>query len=441
MTLPTSQQYLRPLFLATSSFMYTSLLLLDSIAVEIVASIAFVSTFTIVLLKAVKQAGSVEITNREVILSISAIAFGLLVPALVGGKAETFFWAVDSLTTHIPRASAIATWLTGNGAFPFENAINSQGGLTQLSVGFLFSVFGQTPVASVVGLAIFRTLTCLTLVNLCREVFGSKKYDIVFLFYALYPNALFHTTTYFKEALIHLLIAITLLLLARISNSLRNRRDGKLRILDLLLLGFVFPMLYVERFYLILLFLPLIGSMIVFSISRGRLALALAATALGSSVIFLHPYFQSPFSELTNRLQEMRDAHKALPGINTKLNYEIPLWFAFLKSLFTPIWSPSKIEIFRGFSSLITWGSFLGHFIILGYVLGAYRAVRRLGWSHLWVQSPFILFLFALAYISPWAGRIRDSFAPLLAAYATYYFVEFFWIDMTKLRDTLIRLK
>lgn len=433
------QQYRRPLLLVTASLLYSALLLADNVSVEILSSISFVAVLACLLFHASKQsaAGLSAITNTEIVLSVAGLAIGLLIPATIGGKAETFFWAVDSFTTHIPRASAIAAWLTGKGSFPFESAINSQGGLTQLSVGFLFSIFGQTPAASVIGLAIFRILTCLTLVKLCREVFGSRKYDIVFLFYALYPNALFHTTTYFKEALIHLLVATTVLLLARISSSLQNNTETKPRIADLLLLGAVFPMLYVERFYLVLLFLPLIGVMFILGVSRKRMVFALSSAALGGGVILLHPYFKSSLADFFSRLEEMRNIHKALPGINVEMNYEIPLWVAFVKSLFTPIWSPSKIEVFRGFSALMTWGSFLGHILMIGYLLGVYRAIRRLGWSHFWIQTPFILFLFAISYVSPWAGRIRDSFAPLIAIYATYYYVEFFGFDISRIREII----
>jgi hypothetical protein len=275
------------------------------------------------------------------------------------------------------------------------------------------------------------------LIKFCRELFDSRKFDIVFLFYALYPNALFHTTVYFKEALIHLLVAATLLLIVRVYKAIRSPEQQSLEIKNILFLALIFPMLYVERFYLVLLFLPLIGLVITFGINRRHLPLVIGTAIIGVGVVYLHPYFQISFSELAGKIREMREIHKSFPGINVQVNYEIPIWLAFLKSLFTPIWSPSKIDVFRGFSALITWGSFLGHIIILGYIAGVYRAVKKYSWLHLWIQIPFIIFLFAIAYVSPWAGRIRDSFAPLFVVYSTFYFVDYFWKDLEKIRGAI----
>lgn len=440
MHLPRIKSLRNPLILTATSLAYSSALLAGSTAMEILSSVCFVLILSAVLFRSAHQAYKNQLApvpKFEVVITVVGIALGLLLPAIIGNKAADFFWAVDSLSTHIPRATAIADWLTGNGTFPFESAINAQGGLTQLWIGFTFWIFGEAPAASVLGLASFRILTCVVLIKICRELFGSKKFDIVFLFYALYPNALFHTTVYFKEALIHLLIATALLLLIRIYKNLRSPESNSLEIQNIVFLSAIFSMLYVERFYLVLLFLPLIGLMIAFGLKRRHLPVAIGTALVGVGIVYFHPYFQSSFSELAGKIREMREAHKSFPGINIQVNYEIPLWLAFLKSLFTPIWSPSKIEVFRGFSALITWGSFLGHVIILGYIAGAYRAVKKHGWFHLWIQIPFIVFLLAIAYVSPWAGRIRDSFAPLFVVYSTYYFAEYFWKDLEKIRGAI----
>lgn len=442
MHLPRIDTIRRPLILTATSLAYSSALLAGSTIVEILSSVCFVVILSAVLLQSTYQAYQntlAPFSKFEVPATIVGIALGLLIPAVIGNRAADFFWAVDSLSTHIPRATAIADWLTGTGSFPFKTAINAQGGLTQIWIGFTFWIFGETPAASVLGLATFRILTCFVLVKICRELFGSKKFDLVFLFYALYPNALFHTTVYFKEALIHLLVATTLLLLVKIYKGLRSTEQAGFEIKNVALLGLVFSMLYVERFYLVLLFLPLIALMMTFGLKRRHLPVAIGTALLAVGIVYFHPYFQSSFSELTGKIREMREVHKSFPGINIQVNYEIPIWLAFLKSLFTPIWSPSKIEVFRGFSALITWGSFLGHVIILGYIAGVYHSVKKYGWFHLWIQIPFIVFLFAIAYVSPWAGRIRDSFAPLFVVYSTYYFVEYFWKDLEKIRGVLHR--
>lgn len=434
---PGVNKFKRPAILAVMAAGYSTMLLANRIDLEIISSIIFVSTLIFVLFRASSDAfdgTSAKIDAVEVASTVFGIALGLLVPVLIAGKAAEFFWAVDSMTTHIPKATAIAAWLTGESPFPFHDAINSQGGLTQFFIGLLFWIFGETPAASVLGLAVFRTLTGIVLIRICRETFQSKKYDIVFLFYALYPNALFHTTAYFKEALIHLLIALTLLLLARIARGIDRKT---LSFIDVPLLSVVFAMLYIERFYLVLLFLPILIVVISYGALKRSLLFSTAIAVLLASVVALHPYFKFSISEFQLRIQEMREIHKAFPGINIQVNYDIPIWLAFIKSLLTPIWSPAKIEVFRGFSALITWGSFLGHIIILGYVLGVYRAIRKLGWSHFWIQIPFVLFLVAIAYVSPWAGRIRDSFVPLIVVYSTYYFVSFFWQDWKRIRNLI----
>lgn len=439
MQVPSPKKLQLPLSLAVGSGLYSTALLADNLLLEIAASILFVVFLALTLLIATKHAAKEQlnpVVPREVFYSVFGVAIGLLIPALVAGKATTFFWAVDSLSTHIPRASAIAGWLNGEGPFPFESAINSQGGITQFFVGLFFWVFGETPAASVLALALFRALTGIVLIKICRENFRTNRLDVIFLAYALYPNALFHTTAYFKEALVHLLVSVTVLLLSRLVRHIANSR---ISLSELALLSGVFAMLFIERFYLVLLILPLLLLILVYGAFRKSLGVSIAVALLVAGVFSLHPYFRFSTSELIARVQEMREVHKSFPGINVQVNYEIPLWLAFIKSLLTPIWSPSKIEIFRGFSSLITWGSFLGHIYVAGYVLGVFRATRTHGWQHLLVQIPFVIFLVALAYVSPWAGRIRDSFSPLIVIYATYYFVSFFWTDLAAFHRFVVK--
>ncbi len=137
-------------------------------------------------------------------------------------------------------------------------------------------------------------------------------------------------------------------------------------------------------------------------------------------------------------IKNLRIHHASFRDISHRFNYDIPYVVAILKTLMTPIWSPDKLAMFKGASALITWGSFVHQMTMFSYLAAIVHIARvkklRLG---LHMQIPFIIFVLVAAYVSPWAGRIRDSFYPFLVLYASYYLNEHLMNDVARIKTML----
>ena len=123
---------------------------------------------------------------------------------------------------------------------------------------------------------------------------------------------------------------------------------------------------------------------------------------------------------LLEKVQQQRSYHSSFSDIINQFNYMIPYPVAFIKILFSPYFSNNKFSIFTGPSSLLSWGSFINQLIIISAIVGLLKNFRKSS-VHFYLWLPLLIFLLFAAYISPWSGRLRDSFYPLIACYAAYY--------------------
>ncbi len=396
---------------------YSSLLLLNQKSWEIAGTVFFValSTATYVWLF-LRLKGTEPPTTMQIAIVGIAVPLGLVIPATLGGRAEDFFWVSDSVNTHIPRAMEIVDWIAGRKSFPNNWQYFSQGFLTHFLTGVFISVFGRHAWVTVMVLAFLRIGTALLLVQTARRVFRSEKFSSVFIFYFAAPNVLFHTTTLYKEATIHFLVAA--IMLCVVSSVKRPTALKGICFVALV------AALFLERFYLVILMVPASVALF-YAAFRSRNMVLILTLAIAITIIFLiHPYSGYSISYAIERIKELRYVHSQFPDVDFKYNYEIPYVIAVVKTLLTPIWTPNKIAMFGQFSALVTWGTLVNHALILGYCAGVYHAIRKLGWRHLAIQIPFFCLVLLIAYISPWAGRVRDSFAPLIGLYACFFYVE-----------------
>ena len=221
--------------------------------------------------------------------------------------------------------------------------------------------------------------------------------------------------------------AVTLLSVFRL---LKSHQFG---IVILLLLS-LFAIL-IERFYLAATLLPVLFFVIWETLRRRNVLTAALIVGAMLWVVSIYGWESYSFGDLVAKIKQQRDYHASFSDVSFKYNYEIPYFVELVKALFTPIWSPDKVGLFPGLSTLITWGTFIHYFVVLIYLAGCYRLARRGNAVQvLLFQLPLILFLIFAAYISPWAGRVRDSYYPLIAVFAAIYVGYMMQHDLARLR-------
>lgn len=426
--------YVSLMLLFTTGFFYSLLIAFgDHIVTDVLGTISFLSAMIGLFLYLGARAESSVLANALIIsLATLSIPLGIALGATLAGKAESFFWVADSTSTHLPGALNVANWITNGAPLSFTGPLQSRGLITHLWVGFFIAVLGTHAWVTVLALGVLKIPTCCLIVKIYQELFGTKQFAPAFVIYLIAPTVLWHTLAFYKEAAVHLSISLTFYGLVSLNERVSIWKFAALTV------GVIF--LAYERFYLVALVLPLVAIYVLVALKARRLysMIAIAAGAIG--FYWVYPYFKLSPTEALAHLRNLREAHGKFPDINYTMNYEIPYFVAAVKSFLTPIWSPEKLTMFRGPIAMLTWGSFVHQVIILSYFLGVFRAVRSRGLIHLAIQVPFFLFILALAYVSPWAGRIRDSFYPLIAVYAFFYWKSYLMGDLRQVLK-LLRLR
>jgi hypothetical protein len=220
---------------------------------------------------------------------------------------------------------------------------------------------------------------------------------------------LFYTLTLYKEAAIQ---AYTVWIFLFIYIFAREDKWWALAP-ALLLTGF----LAFERIYLPWMFVT--TYLIVLFANRGRYRYAAIAIAvLGFVLAFMYtPWLKDSPLLLIEKLKELRQSQMGYTDYSFKYNYEIPYPLAVLKTLFTPFITPGKFTLFSDFSYLLIWGSFVNQAVMVAFAYQWWREAKAKSVFHFSLLVPFLICTLLLAYIAPWAGRIRDSFFPLIALY------------------------
>lgn len=360
-------------------------------------------------------------------LSGIALPLGLALGTNMAGTIADFFWIPDSIETHVPSAKIIAGALSGSlpQNIDLENLLKKPGVLTHLWVGIWFALFGASAFVSTLSLIVVK-LGTLVVLGVCGkllfDVLGSSAPPRLngralgigaWLPYAAAPTVLFYTMAMYKEAVVHLLMAGAI---AGLLLNVRKPSYFAITVLAVSLAG-----LAIERFYLTALCSPFLAYVLFICVQRRQFIKGALILFASIFCILLLPLENYSVELGIAYMRDLRAYHAAFPGISFRYNYEINYGVAVLKTLFTPIWAPNKLEMFSGASALITWGSFVHQAIVITYLLGVLKAVRSHGLLHVLIQVPFILFLLFAAYLSPWAGRIRDSFYPMISMYSFWY--------------------
>lgn len=406
------QTFPRYLLVFALSFFYSCLVCKGGVFLQNVAGLLFVTfLFCHLIINVWKVTGPhiLDGVAREALAFIPLTHLGILLGFIVCGGAETLLWARDSYDIHVPGAINIANFLKGIEGVRETSSPIDRIYLTHWIVGTFFLIFGANPVASGLALMLINWLTSLLIYKLALRITDKKVAVSALLIFATAPTVMFYSLVYYKEAVIQLLVIAFFYCfhLFYLKQSLWPFL-GALASLAVLLS---------ERFYLAL----MLGTPIVLVIFVSKTI----QWYLKTGVIFLCAItgwfiykkfsgFYIDFSQILLSLKMAQQVYNAYPDIDPKINTQLPYILAVIKIYLTPIFTPVKITLFHGYSTLITWGSFL-HQFIAGM---AFVSLIKKKWP--WRETallllPFVLFLLLFGYIAPYNGRLRDSFYPLLA--------------------------
>ena len=354
-----------------------------------------------------------KLFDRALIAGGIAGHVGLLIGFAVANAPESFLWVADSYATHLPGAQNIAAALQGK-----EALRDSKGGwdsilFTHLYVGVFFAIFGVKPWVSSLALLFAKTGTFAVILALGKRMFNTPTALIALLTYILMPTITFYTTTFYKEALVQLFVALSFwglfLLIA------------EKRYFGLLVLSVGLGLIMIERFYLF----PSYAFVLLISIwlssreaKRGlRSVFILSATVAGIAIFsFIWREILIP-SSLLPALRAFRESFNGYSDVSREYNGDLIYPLAVIKILLTPFFTLRKFSLYGDFSYLLLWGTFLNHAVIVGAMWSLFSDFRANIAKHWFLWIPFTFFILLFAYLAPFSGRQRDSFYPLLAIY------------------------
>lgn len=391
--------------------LYCAILTYSGFLIQNTANIIFVLLLFLLTYKNLSAKES-TLSITPILIQLALLILGIATTAQVIHSPNSFFWAQDSIQSHLPESIKFSEYFKGNDAIKTTMGIEN-GKATHAFTGALIVLFGVNTFTTVLGQLILKLLTCIVIYNICQIQWNKRVGYVAAAVYAFCPTVIFYNLFFYKEGMVQLMVAFILLFTLKI--FLRKK------------LFYVFPLalaywiLFGERAYLsYILIIPLILMPLrtdLLKPNSRKVVYLIILALLGMILLYLGLF---DFNQKVTKLAELRAHYSSFSDVQNKYNYEIPLPVAFIKILLSPYFTFNKFNIFSDTSLLLIWGSFVNQAIILASLCGFFIAARR-NLTHVIVWIPFIIFLSFAAYISPWSGRLRDSFYPLIACYAAYF--------------------
>lgn len=351
--------------------------------------------------------------TKTVIIQSVLINLAIVITAQVLKSPNSFFWTSDSLTAHLPESIKFSEYLKGN-ITDISLLGGREGRTTQAITGLFIAALGVNTFTTTLVQLLFKTLILALIYQVCAILFNRKIGSIAASLYAFCPTVFFYNLALYKEGLVQLLVA--LIVLCSLNIFLKR---SYIYIIPMLL---SFLIMTGERYYLAYLlatmfvFLPL---HLPFFKNNKKITIAYCTVLVGFVIYSL--YFDTfDMHGKMIKIERYRAHYSSFSDVLNAYNYGIPLPLAFIKILFSPYFTFNKFSIFQETSLLLIWGAFINQAIILSAIAGLFKASRNTT-LHLILWLPFLIFLIFAAYISPWSGRLRDSFYPLIACYAAFF--------------------
>lgn len=347
-------------------------------------------------------------------MAVISIYSGILIAFYYVNPGNDLLWVIDSYQMHIPGSVNIMNFILGEESIRETSNAWDKIYFTHIVVGIFFSIFGVNPIVSSVVMMIAKLGTILVIFSLGKKIFNERIAAIAVLVYSLMPTVLFYTISFYKEAIIELIVAVIIHSSYSVINEKRKFRHIVTLVISLLLIAN-------ERFYL---FPILMFSILMYYILNKEIKMRFKILIVIFSVITSF-YLYNLYSTVVNLrdifqvIKGFRESYNSLEDVKES-NMNLPYVLGFIKFIFTPFFTLNKFELYNDLSYLIIWGAIPNQIIIVFSLFGMYRSVKENIKKHWIILFPFLIFLCLFAYVSPYNGRLRDSFYSVIAIYAAY---------------------
>lgn len=321
---------------------------------------------------------------------------------------EYMIWPVDAIDQHLPNAMAFSDWVSGKGEIVFfgDNPF-SKVYVSNMWVGLFFSVFGVYPEVSSVAMLVVKLITIFLIYTAALNFTRNKSIALTAaLIYGLLPTITYYTIQFYKDFFVHFLVALLLFMFSR------SILKGSNVVLTLILATVPLALLFIERFYLVVM---LCAALTLYCWSlTGKVFLKLAILFLACSVsyVILNYYFEGQnVQALVETIQSFQEVHNEGINVTPTTNIALDLF----RIAFTPFFTVDKLNNYNDFNSLLTFGGIIHGLIMLFYFRGIW--IERKNRVAL-INFAFLFLMYIFAYIEPYNGRARDSLYPLVAVFA-----------------------
>lgn len=396
-----------------------------------ILSVIFIAFLGVLFFKNLQQINQFQEKHPVfVYMQLIALNLSIALTAAAIHSPNSFFWVEDAVSTHLPASEAYANFFSGHSNWQSLAPFRDVAGITtHVLTGFFIAILGKNILATILTQLLFKALIVFFIYKISTILWNKKTAFIATQLYGFCPTIFFYNLVLYKEGAVQFFLAIIVFLVLKI--FLHNKYY------NLIPLVFFLYLLEKERFYityLLLLMLPFFIYTLPFKKTGKNISiLLLLAIALTLGAYLEFPDFFS-ITKLVYKVNRLRNTWAGYSDVLNQYNYDIPYPLAFIKILFSPYFTFNKFKIFSDFSLLLIWGSPINQIIILSALLGFFQNIKK-SMLHFNLWLPFIIFLVFAAYISPWSGRLRDSFYPLIACYAAHYLLS------NKYFQKLFRLK
>lgn len=333
---------------------------------------------------------------------------GLLIGYSLAGGSDDMLWPWDAVNHHLPNAIAFSEWISGNGEIaifddnPFKTVY-----VSNMWVGLFFSVFGVFPVVSAVAMLVIKLITVMLIYGTALNLTRNKSVALTAaIIYGLLPTITFYTIQFYKDYFIHFLVALIFFIFSR---SIRKPENV---ILTVILMAVPLAILFVERFYLLVMICAAL-TLYYWSL-KGKVFLKLAILCLAglASFIVLNHYFEGQdIWTLIETIQSFQATHNAAPDVTPTTNIALDLF----RIAFTPFFTLDKLNNYNAFDSILIFGGGIHGLIMLFYLRGLWIERKN---RVVLINVSFLFLMVLLALIQPYDGRARDSFYPLVSIFA-----------------------
>lgn len=392
------------------STLYSYLLIISSKSFDNFITIGFVVFLVIssyIIFKNIK-----EINVFDLIQYLCFLHLGIILGFYFGGNPIEELWLVDARTMHAPSAINISNFLSGAEDIRKAYSEFDKTYFINIYVGIWFFIFTASPIVSSSALMSIKALSVYNLFKFVKRVYNEEVAKISCIIFIFTPTLLFYTITYYKEAGVQLFIILFCSYLFNISKK-GNYKDYIFLTISILYFAN-------ERFYLVPILLGTFLLVLFFkkSVSPKFKFFIFISSVLGLLLFYLNYSKQIPIDKILLVIDRFRNGYNSYSDVNPKYNISLFYPFAIIKFLFTPFFTINKFKIFHNYSYLLIWGSFINQIIIFSGVTFIFQRLKILMRSQWFFLLPFVFFILFFAYISPYNGRLRDIFYPLISMWA-----------------------